>query len=149
SIGALYACNTAGAVAGVLATAFWLVPALGLARTSAICIARNVGCASAALALLRTATPVEPPSGQAAGALARLAATGQLGIGYEVLVVRVLSQVTEDTVYTFALLLAVYLAGSALGAALLQRRRPRAGDRDRLLVALAAACLAGCVALWS
>ena len=31
-----------------------------------------------------------------------LAATGLLGIGYEVLVVRVLSQVAENTVYTFA-----------------------------------------------
>ncbi len=46
-----------------------------------------------------------------------LAATGLLGIGYEVLVVRVLSQVTENTVYTFAMLLAVYLVGTALGAA--------------------------------
>lgn len=49
--------------------------------------------------------------------LALLAATGLLGIGYEVLVVRVLSQVAEDTVYTFAMLLAVYLVGSALGSA--------------------------------
>ena len=39
-----------------------------------------------------------------------------LGIGYEVLVVRVLSQVTENTVYTFATLLAIYLLGTALGA---------------------------------
>ena len=46
-----------------------------------------------------------------------LAATGLLGIGYEVLVVRVLSQVAENTVYTFAILLAVYLVGTALGAA--------------------------------
>ena len=50
-----------------------------------------------------------------------LALTGLLGIGYEVLVVRVLSQVTEDTVYTFAMLLAVYLVGSAAGAAGYQR----------------------------
>lgn len=55
-----------------------------------------------------------------------LAATGLLGVGYEVVVVRVLSQVTADTVYTFALLLAVYLVGSALGAAAYQRWRPRA-----------------------
>ena len=47
-----------------------------------------------------------------------LAATGLLGIGYEVLVVRVLSQVAENTVYTFAILLAVYLVGTAIGAAL-------------------------------
>ena len=33
------------------------------------------------------------------------------------LVAGVLSQVAENTVYTFAMLLAVYLVGSALGAA--------------------------------
>src|SRR5439155_26621771 len=44
-----------------------------------------------------------------------LAATGLLGIGYEVLVVRVLAQVAENTVYTFALLLAVYLVGTSIG----------------------------------
>ena len=38
-----------------------------------------------------------------------------LGIGYEVLVVRVLSEVAENTVYTFAMLLAVYLIGTAIG----------------------------------
>ena len=68
-----------------------------------------------------------------------------------------LSQVTEDTVYTFALLLAVYLVGSAAGAAGYQRwlaeRRDRDGPGDRvgqrLLVALAAACLAGTASLWA
>jgi len=38
SIAAPYASNTAGAVFGVLAAAFWLVPEYGLLRTSAICI---------------------------------------------------------------------------------------------------------------
>ncbi len=79
--------------------------------------------------------------------------TGLLGIGYEVLVVRVLSQVTEDTVYTFALLLAVYLVGSAAGAAGYQRWLLGRGDPDRvgdpLLGALAAACLVGTASLWA
>ena len=39
SIGALYAANTLGAVVGVLATAFWLVPSIGLARTALACAA--------------------------------------------------------------------------------------------------------------
>jgi spermidine synthase len=70
-----------------------------------------------------------------------------------VLVVRVLSQVTEDTVYTFAMLLAVYLVGSALGAAAYQRWGTRSPDPDRLgdrlLSALAAACLLGSASLWA
>ena len=72
-------------------------------------------------------------AGAGAALLARLALTGLLGIGYEVLVVRVLSQVTEDTVYTFALLLAVYLVGSAAGAGRLPALAGTArGDPDRL-----------------
>ena len=54
----------------------------------------------------------------------------------------------EDTVYTFALLLAVYLVGSAAGAAAYQRWG-RVWPRDRLLFALAAACLLGTGSLWS
>lgn len=139
SIAALYAGNTGGAVIGVLACAFWLVPALGLARTAGLCAVLNLLCAALALWAFSapcgaTAVASGPTADLAARlanparrkALAVLAATGLLGIGYEVVVVRVLSQVTEDTVYTFALLLAVYLVGSALGAAAYQRWRPRA-----------------------
>ena len=76
--------------------------------------------------------------------------TGLLGIGYEVLVVRVLSQVTENTVYTYATLLAVYLVGTAAGGAayqrwLLAREQPDARDNlgGLLQAALAATCLLG------
>ena len=158
SIAAHYAANTFGAVAGVLASALWLVPAFGLARTAGLCIALNLLCAAGALACLpglahsaRPARPAASPERRAA--LARLAFTGLLGIGYEVLVVRVLSQVAEDTVYTFAMLLAVYLVGSALGAAAYQRWLARRGDHerlgDRLLCTLAAACLLGSASLWA
>ena len=139
SIAALYAGNTGGAVIGVLACAFWLVPALGLARTAGVCAVLNLLCAALAWWAFSapcgaTAAAAGPATDNAARqanparrmALALLAATGLLGIGYEVVVVRVLSQVTEDTVYTFALLLAIYLVGSALGAAAYQRWRPRA-----------------------
>ncbi|HXU04805.1 MAG TPA: fused MFS/spermidine synthase, partial [Polyangia bacterium] len=89
----------------------------------------------------------------ARGLIVRLAFTGLLGIGYEVLVVRVLGQVTEDTVYTFALLLAVYLVGTAAGAAAYHRwpaaRRDRATTTDTLLGALAGACLVGTTSLWA
>ncbi|MEP7057921.1 MAG: fused MFS/spermidine synthase [Caldimonas sp.] len=158
SIAAPYASNTFGAVLGVLATAFWLLPELGLARTAGVCIALNLFCAVGALAALTPhAAPVAPPSASSSparrAALARLAATGLLGIGYEVLVARVLGQLTEDTVYTFAMLLAVYLVGSAFGAAFYRHRLERRGDSqalgDRLFCALAAACLIGTASLWA
>ena len=154
SIAALYAGNTFGAVLGVLVTAFWLVPAYGLARTALMCAVLNLLCAAAALTLpARAADSASPSTGSnARGVLVWMAATGLLGIGYEVLVVRVLSEVAENTVYTFAMLLAIYLAGSALGAASYQRwlAGSRGPDvlRDRLLWMLAAACLLGTLSLW-
>jgi len=143
----LYAANTLGAVLGVLATAFCLIPDWGLTRSAGLCVALNLGCAAlAGLALQDRPAPaaVRPSSRRP---LAMLALTGLLGIAYEVLAVRVLSQVAEDTVYTFALLLAVYLAGSALGAAAFARW-PGLRHTPRLLQALAASLLLGMGALW-
>lgn len=168
TVAALYAANTLGAVAGVLAAAFWLVPAWGLSMTAALCAALNLCCAGGTWWAFAAAPPqavraVRPAEGDAsrvgstAPAQGRLAAmlvaTGFLGIGYEVLAVRALRQVTENTVYTFALLLAVYLVGTALGAALLHRalgaRAPSDLLRNRLLQGLAGACLLGMASLWA
>jgi spermidine synthase len=161
SIAPLYASNTFGAVLGVLAIAFWLAPGLGLVRTAGVCITLNLLCGVTSLVLFRglAAAPNQVSGDLLArrGVLARLALTGLLGIGYEVLVVRVLSEVAEDTVYTFAMLLAVYLVGSAMGAAGYQRwlvrhwlAKRRDTDRlaDQLLCALAIACLMSTASLW-
>jgi spermidine synthase len=157
-LAALYASNTFGAVLGVLVVAFWLVPRLGFVGSALVCVALNLTCSLASLVVFPSSVEVSPSAAPAVSARARnvtlrLALTGLLGIGYEVLVVRVISQVSEDTVYTFALLLAIYLVGSAAGAAAYQRwlrARPKQ-DRlgDSLLAALAAACLAGTATLWS
>jgi spermidine synthase len=180
SIAAHYASNTLGAVLGVLVTTFWLLPAIGLRLTAALCIGLNLACAAVAWYGLRprrsTVCPSGPPgppspAPQATGHAAALPAsaraglawllfaTGLLGIGYEVVVVRVLSQVAEDTVYTFALLLAVYLVGTALGAAAYQRHltptspgsveADTIAQRNRLLLVLACACAAGSLSLWA
>ena len=171
AVAALYAANTFGAVVGVLAAAFWLLPTFGLTATAAFCAALNAaaallawrafGAGAAAQAPLPTAplgnageTALLAPSHAAVRSpVLLLAATGCLGIGYEVLVVRALSQAAENTVYTFALLLAVYLLGSAAGAALLHRglrgRDPSPALRDRLLLLLAFACLLGSASLWA
>ena len=136
SLPALYACNTFGAVVGVLTAAFWLVPQFGLTRTAAVCATLNFLCAALTLALFRrsdaaeVATPI-PRESTPNDVRWLLAATGLLGIGYEVLVVRVLSEVAENTVYTFAMLLAVYLVGTAIGAALYRERRARRARRYR------------------
>ncbi|MDC8786255.1 fused MFS/spermidine synthase [Roseateles koreensis] len=164
SVALFYAANTGGAVLGVLVTAFYALPQFGLSRTAGLCVTLNLMCAALAwVALPRGVAQTHeiglaksaPSQAARSRSVLRLAATGLLGVGYEVLVLRVLSQVTEDTVYTFAMLLAVYLIGTALGAAAWQRwsrlQQSDASAESRtqgLLVALAIAGLLGGASLW-
>jgi len=158
SIAPLYAANTLGAVCGVLVAAFWLIPNWGLTATTALCVALNAFCAWVAWRRLPAplgghGLPAQGRRSELGLALFALAATGFLGIGYEVMVVRVVSQLAEDTVYTFAALLAVYLLGSAAGATVYQRMRPRKAASVRLagllLSGLAFACLIGTAGLYA
>ncbi len=158
-VGPLYAANTLGAALGGLAV-LALAERLGFRNTLGVTGLLHLGCAAAASWLSRTAPdraptagPTRPLPGSVPGdARVNLSAwrwrlalfgTGWLGIGLEVLGVRMLKLVLEDTVYTLARVLAVYLGGTALGAAALKwaaRRWPVAGRADVLLVGLALSC---------
>jgi spermidine synthase len=154
----LYAANTFGAMAGTLLSTFLLVPRLGQAAALGLFALVNFACAAAALLLGREAGPAAPaasrapPASTTSGVLVgTLFLTGLLGIGYEVLVVRVLAQVQENTVYSFAGALVVYLAGTAAGAALHHRLSGRLAGRHPfplLLTSVATLCLAGAATLW-
>jgi spermidine synthase len=159
SVGGLYAANTLGAVVGTLAATFWLVPTLGFSKTLLGLSLVNLFCAAgvylgatrdeARLAPARVDIPGLPSARWLLGAVF---ATGLLGVGYEVVVVRVISQVLENTVYTFASILSIYLLGTALGAAIYQRYAPRDNFRELLadlLQATALACLLGLGLLWA
>lgn len=145
----VYGANTAGAVAGALASAYILMPRFGLARTLALLAAVNIACAAMALAL-----PAWTPARQEGAARKPLAAplrltlfaTGLLGIAFEVLTIRLAAQVLQDTVYTFAALLAVYLAGTAIGGLVWQKFVSRGGSPGTqalgwLAAGVAATCL--------
>ncbi|MCP3407292.1 spermidine synthase [Bradyrhizobium sp. CCGB01] len=148
----VYGANTAGALAGTLASTFLLIPALGFSGTLLCLVGVNAFCALGALVLGSAA-------GKAAAEERRperirdlrltitLFATGLLGISFEVLVVRLAAQVMEDTVYTFAGLLAAYLLGTAAGSLLWQRtgRDANDGNLRGLLAATALACIATAV----
>jgi spermidine synthase len=73
-----------------------------------------------------------------------LFATGLLGIAFEVLIIRLAAQVMQNTIYTFAGLLAAYLLGTAAGGLAWQRAGRNAGDASlgALLAGTALACLA-------
>ncbi|OAI25739.1 spermidine synthase [Methylosinus sp. R-45379] len=142
----VYGANTAGAVLGALASAFALMPQLGLSRTLLVLACVNAACAIGAVALQRRVEPSPSPRMPRATAtrlLCALFATGFLGIAFEMTIVRLAAQVLEDTVYTFASLLAAYLLGSAVGGLAWQKFGRRFGDASIgwLLAATAAACL--------
>lgn len=170
-VAGLYAANTAGAVTGVFLSTYAALPFLGFRATLAAMAMINLFCAMALWfgpARREASLPAPPVRAQPTVRSTRppmkfrlgyvLLLTGVLGVGYEVLAIRVLTQVLEDTIYTFAGTLGVYLLGTACGAALFQAfgtsaSRPAApGTRGQtpappardpsgwLLIALCVAC---------
>ncbi|SEM43416.1 spermidine synthase [Bradyrhizobium sp. OK095] len=148
----VYGANTAGALAGTLASTFFLIPALGFSGTLLCLAGVNAFCALAALALGSAASKADveerrPERIRDLRLTITLFTTGLLGITFEVLVVRLAAQVMEDTVYTFAGLLAAYLLGTAAGSLLWQRTGRNADDANLrgLLATTAFACIATAV----
>jgi spermidine synthase len=146
----VYGANTAGAVAGTLISAFLLFPALGLSGTLLCLAGLNAVCAVSALALgpaaAQAPTAADKSHPQMTGQLRlsiALFTTGLLGIAFEVLVVRLAAQTMQDTIYTFAGLLAAYLLGTATGGLVWQRAGRPAQDSSLgwLLAGTALACL--------
>ncbi|WP_246707957.1 fused MFS/spermidine synthase [Ensifer oleiphilus] len=134
--GRLYAANTLGAIIGCLAISFVIVPALGVQATGLTAAA--LGLAAAALALSRSAastiaTPqaLSAPSDSEGGsrlALALYALAGGVALGYEVAWSQAIVQFISTRSFAFSVVLATYLAGLALGAALFARRTDRLDD---------------------
>jgi spermidine synthase len=122
-IGTLYALNTAGAVAGAVAAAFWLLPAFGLTGTVRIGAAVNVFVfLFAALLATRTdARRVEWRQGQSRGwswILPLMLLSGAVSFFHEVLWTRMLSHVMGSSIHAFGVMVASFLAGIALGGGL-------------------------------
>ncbi|HVY79640.1 MAG TPA: fused MFS/spermidine synthase [Steroidobacteraceae bacterium] len=134
-IGALYAVNTAGAVGGALATAFWLLPRFGLSGTVRIGAAINVLVFLFAALLARFAEPrrvewraTRPLGARLALSLPRVPApswilllmllSGAVSFFHEVLWTRMLSHVLGSSIHAFGVMVASFLAGIALGGGL-------------------------------
>src|SRR5262245_54312440 len=125
-IGTLYAVNTAGAVAGTIATAFLLLPELGL-RLTVWCGAALNGLVFAAAALLArragAAVPDAPPRPvelpiRGALVLAVAFLSSVASFTYENLWFRLFEHVLGASIYAFSTMLAGFLIGIALGGAL-------------------------------
>ncbi|MEM7230111.1 MAG: fused MFS/spermidine synthase [Planctomycetota bacterium] len=132
-VAGLYAANTAGAAVGTLLVAFVLLRHLGTSKTIVWLAIVNIICAVLVAQSFargeRAREAVKDESASPAAPvrlLATLFITGLLGVGYQVLGLRVLSQILENTVYTFALILATFLIGTTIGASFYQRWLSRA-----------------------
>lgn len=127
----LYAANCGGAVAGSLSAGFLLIPTLGLSTTLAAVGAGNVVLGAAAIALGMLACPAAerlqrlPKSPSEAGDAAKLSAwpiyiaigiSGATAMAYELVWIRILAVVLGSSTYSFALMVAAFITGIALGS---------------------------------
>ncbi|MCC6764337.1 MAG: fused MFS/spermidine synthase, partial [Deltaproteobacteria bacterium] len=128
-IGTLYALNTAGAVCGAIVAAFALLPTFGLERTVWAGAAANAAVFVLAAATARAAGPPvaspeavsEPPTDRTRIVLVVILLSGVTSFAYEILWTRLLGHVLGGSTYAFATMLATFLTGIALGAALAAR----------------------------
>jgi spermidine synthase len=112
--GVLYAANTAGALAGTLATLFVPVPAVGLAGRGIFAGAVGLAVATAALVLDRRVAALPPAvarepapaarSRDTGVALALYAAAGGVALGYEVVWSELLVQFLITRTHAFAVI---------------------------------------------
>jgi spermidine synthase len=160
TIGALYACNTIGAAAGAFAATWWILPAIGLAHSLQVGALLNLACAVVVLPFslgvpARSETTDAPvnragPAGTQRAALpfaawaAIYALSGFMALSLEIVWFRLLGVMMKSTAFTFGTLLAIYLSGLGLGAALGSRLAPVI--RRPVSVFLSAQAVVGCSA---
>ena len=128
-LGFFYSGNIVGAVFGCLLAGFYLLRVHDTAVATYVAVALNMTVAAIALALAaipcRYAAIAESATtesaGRAAGAWAvylAIALSGMSALGAEVVWTRLLSLMLGGTVYTFSLILAVFLIGLGIGSSL-------------------------------
>ncbi|MFT4978566.1 MAG: spermidine synthase [Myxococcota bacterium] len=125
-VAALYAANTSGAVLGALLAAFLLMPAVGVRGTELI--AAGLGATAGIGALLSRPAQWQAPAQHSTthrylptGVLAAAALAGGAAMALEVVWSRLAALLIGGSVYAMSIVLAVFLAGVALGAAWGQR----------------------------
>jgi spermidine synthase len=137
-LGFFYGGNIAGAVLGSLLAGFYLMRVHDISITTFVAVALNVAVALLSLAVAKSTVYVPAPAETQEAAQARgtwtiyiaIGLSGMTALAAEVIWTRILSLLFGATVYTFALILAVFLAGlgigSTIGSALAhQMKRPR------------------------
>jgi len=163
-VGRLYGANTAGAVCGVFAAGFLLIPLLGLRASLSLASLMGACVLAVALVLARRGAsspgdspspdenrPGRAPTGPGGGGgngllIATFALTGFCALALEVLWTRILVLHFGSAVYAFSLMLTLFLLGLAAGS-FWAARRARRTRRPKLDLAWLAALLAAWVPL--
>jgi spermidine synthase len=127
-LGFFYAGNIIGAVGGCLLAGFYLLRVLDMSLATYVAAALNgsialVGLGLAALTPYRTpaGNPTQSRAVRAPGSwpvYVAIALSGLCALGAEVIWTRLLSLMLGATVYTFSIILAVFLAGLGIGSSL-------------------------------
>ncbi|HXK22163.1 MAG TPA: fused MFS/spermidine synthase [Myxococcota bacterium] len=140
-VGALYAINTAGAIAGTVCAAFWLMPSFGLRRTVWVGVALNALVFGLATLLARRApvastasSPIRVALPNSEWLLPAIALSGAISFSYEVMWTRLLGHLLGSSIQGFATMLASFLLGIALGSAIAGRL---ATTRERAIAGFA------------
>ncbi len=126
-LGFFYGGNIAGAVCGCLLAGFYLLRVYDIATATYVAFALNVAVAAIALGLAagpaRYEVPAEPAGQGSPGrepgswtVYLAIALSGMSALGAEVVWTRLLSLMLGGTVYTFSLILAVFLVGLGIGS---------------------------------
>lgn len=138
-VGVLYGINTFGAAIGALISGYLLIGWLGLNGAVIIAVMLNIGVGIAALGLSRRSPKTaavhplpdqplilhkQPLWGYRTILLAAFL-TGFIGLGYEMLWVRVLNIINKHSAYNFPTILFIFLTGLALGGYLLGKKADR------------------------
>jgi spermidine synthase len=122
-LGFFYGGNIAGGVAGSLVAGFYLLRVHDVMTATFAAVLLNVVVAAIALALAsRTAYEADAVAASGSGSIGArpvyvaIALSGLTALGAEVVWTRILSLHFGGTVYTFALILAVFLVGLGIGS---------------------------------
>src|SRR5262249_56359834 len=117
--------NLGGPVVGALGAGFYLLRLYDRATAPFVAVAVNVLCAAAALLLAAVASyrpplaaPAEraPPRSESAAIYLTIALSGLTALGAQVVWTRLLSLLLGPSVYTFSIILALFLLGLGLGS---------------------------------
>jgi spermidine synthase len=123
-IGFLYAANIAGGVLGCVAAGFWLLRVFDMSVATYVAVGLNFSVAVVACIASRSTGDVTSESEIAAsgdsaawGIYIAIALSGLSALGAEAVWTRLLALTLGPTVYTFSIILTVFLIGMGLGSA--------------------------------